>query len=280
MTNDPFNLPLETIAEKNGVKIRVWGSGKPLVVFPGLEGSGESCLHFIVPAIETMTNVNLAVQLVLVDYSKESHTKIESLEATIENLLLASFNQQPLLVYAQSFGNLLASSIVSAGNLNVENLFMISPFIKVPRFMISIAHYSLYVTPNFLYRSMIKPMGRYVFGPTGEQNKNHPFFNALARAVVREVKRQTRWLVRLDHKEVFSNIPIPFTVLLGKKDRLVAIEKEISFFQSICDEKVNRKLVLNENNGHVIFIPEEIENAKGLIEDFLKSHFLKNADLS
>jgi len=267
---DPFNIPFETVQEKNGVKIQTWGNGTPLVVIPGLEGSGESCLHFIVPAVEAGRTSGVSLQLCLVNYAQEQHKDIDSLGRTIEELLLANYQKEAVLIYSQSFGNLLMARLGSGDNLAIKRVFMISPFTKLPGLMSKISYYSLFVTPTWVYRNTIKPMARYVFGPVGNSNKKHPFFDALTRATSSGVRRQTRWLLKLDYEEVFPKIKAPAIISLGVKDRLVNIKEQIAYYEAACSTRNDWKLVLNQNNGHVIFMPEEIDWAKDEIVKFLQ----------
>src|ERR1044072_864005 len=113
MTNntDPFNVPFVQGFSKNGVLIQTWGEGTPLLVIPGLEGSGESCLHLVVPAVEEIRKLGTPVQLCLINYSKEKHDSIDELEETIEELIDKTYGKQELLIYSQSFGNLLTAKI-------------------------------------------------------------------------------------------------------------------------------------------------------------------------
>lgn len=269
MNPDPFKLPFDTISERNGVKLQCLGEGqRVLVVIPGLEGSGESCLHVVAPAIEQCAELDIPVQLCLVNYAGETHDSLEALADTIEKLLIEAYGNRDLLLFSQSFGNLITARLDNSGRLFFEKALMVSPFKKLPDVLARIAHYSLYVTPTWLYRATIQPLGRYVFGPTGN-NRKHPFFSALAKATSSGVRRQTKWLTDLDYSDLFSTLQVPCTIVLGEKDRLVNIEDEISFFQTICSESNDRRLVLNENNGHVILIENEIKWAQREMVDYL-----------
>lgn len=270
--NDPFNIPFVRANEENGVVIQTWGDGIPLVVIPGLEGNGHSCLHVIVPAIEELKEQGIAIRLCLVNYSGEVHATLDTLTETIERLLQKTLADQELLVFSQSFGNLLMASIARRKKLSFKKLFLVSPFSSLPKLSIRLANLSMYVTPTWLYRRTIKPMGRYVFGPIGETSKDHPFFQALTQATSKQVRRETSWLVNINYEPVYREIDVPMTIILGQKDRLVNIKKEIAYFESLCSERSNCKLVLNENNGHVILIHNEVIWAKNALVKFLESN--------
>ncbi|MCH8330263.1 MAG: hypothetical protein IH946_02610 [Bacteroidetes bacterium] len=267
--NDPFNIPFIDANEENGVVIQTWGEGVPLVVIPGLEGSGESCLHFIVPAVEELLEQGVSFQLCLVNYSSEMCKTVDDLSETIERLLQKTYQEKELLVFSQSFGNLLTAKIGSRARLPIKGIFMISPFMKVPYLLIRLAYLSMFMTPTWLYRATIKPLGRYVFGPTGKAGRFHPFFEALTRATSRHVRRQTGWLVPLNYETVYPELEVPVTIVLGRLDRLVNIEKEIANFESLCSKRNDWKLLINDNNGHVIFIQNEVDWAKNDLVKFL-----------
>ncbi|MTI87736.1 MAG: hypothetical protein FH748_07190 [Balneolaceae bacterium] len=269
-TTDPFNIPLKTIAEKNGVQLQSWGEGTPLAVIPGLEGSGESCLHFIVPAIEEVSRQGSPTQLLLVNYAGEQHDSLKALANTVQELLHQTLDSRELLLFSQSFGNLITARIGNSDQLSIERVCMVSPFKQLPPLLARIAYYSMFVTPTFLYRATIKPMGRYVFGPVGNSYKNHPFFGALTRATSAQVRRQTGWLAGLNYEHLFSELQPELTIILGKKDRLVNIEDEIAFFQQLCSQSNNRKLLLNDNSGHVVLLKNEIKWLKETLLTFLK----------
>lgn len=263
---DPFLIDWKVIGNRNGVILQSWGEGIPLVVIPGLEGSGESCLHLVIPSVEVLVQNGMATQVCLVNYAREEHETLEALTDTIQNLLRDAFGKQEILVFSQSFGNLISSSIAIKKELEIKKILMVSPFTKLPELMVRLSAFSMKFTPTFLYRSTIKPLGKYVFGPVGK-NSGHIFFDALQRATSSQVKRQTSWLVGLDYSKVFEKIKVPVKIVLGEKDRLININQQIGFFESLCSEQNNKVLATLRDSGHVLLQNAVIEEGK---EHFIK----------
>ena len=75
-----------TVDSANGVTLRECGKGKAVFVFPGMEGSGESCLHLAEPVINQARAGGTPYRLVLVDYAREEHDTLSDLIGTINQL--------------------------------------------------------------------------------------------------------------------------------------------------------------------------------------------------
>jgi hypothetical protein len=86
--------------------------GSPVVFFPGMEGSGESCMHLVVPTLERLAARGAGHRLVLVDYADEQHTSFDALSDTIAALLAETPTAwADTTFWGQSFGNLMAVSV-------------------------------------------------------------------------------------------------------------------------------------------------------------------------
>jgi pimeloyl-ACP methyl ester carboxylesterase len=259
---------LETIYDRDGILLQTWGHGTNLVVFPGLEGSGESCLHLVLPVLSQALDRGQPFRLLLVNYAHEKHQTLEAMVHSINRGLAQVLGNDSCIFWAQSFGNLLATGSALTGSVHVSKFLMVSPFTRLPSLLARLSLASLYVTPTFLYRATIKPMGRYVFGPVGE-NGNHPFFDSLTRATTPNARRQTRWLVGSDFSNNFESIRVPAKVWLGEKDRLVNIRQQIRFFKDLAARKPNYHLSLIPTSGHVVLPHQTVEQAREELLEWL-----------
>lgn len=244
-----------TLYNEDGILLQSSGEGTNLVVFPGLEGSGESCLHLLLPVQERALAENAPFRLILVNYAHEHHVSLHDLIVSVNKGLKKHFDQDPCIFFAQSFGNLLATGVLELNQINVKKLLMVSPFTSLPSLLTGISVAAMYVTPTFLYRATIKPMGRYVFGPVGA-NGNHPFFGSLAKATSSQVKRQTQWLLNAHFDDQYTSINIPVKTWLGEKDRLVDLQSQLFFFKNLASRKTGFTLALVPDCGHVV-LPDE-----------------------
>jgi pimeloyl-ACP methyl ester carboxylesterase len=246
------DVPWQILYQEDGIILQSWGEGTDLVVFPGLEGSGESCLHLVLPVMARALSINVPFRLILVNYAQERHATLADLIASIDKGLTKSLGSESCIFWAQSFGNLLATGVLQKGSVSVKKLLMVSPFTRLPSLLTRMSAASLALTPTFLYRATIKPLGRYVFGPVGE-NARHPFFQALARATTPEVRRQTKWLVNQDFNQQYEAIAIPAKAWLGDKDRLVNLPDQLKYFKDLASRKPNLSLSVIPDSGHVVF---------------------------
>lgn len=241
----------EKLGSSQGVHLISQGEGTPLVVIPGLEGSGESCLHVVLPVVEQLRGEGISVKLCFVHYTGERHESLIGLSSSIAKVIREGLGETGFLTWSQSFGNLLATDLYLDHPFSIKSMVMVSPFTKLPQFSAWLNVQLLAITPGFLYRWTIKPLSRYIFGPVGDA-PNHPFFGALRRATPRDVRRQSKWLIGLDYSARFAKLRVPLRLVLGKRDRLVRIGKEIAFFEKLASQEERQKLHVAPETGHVI----------------------------
>jgi hypothetical protein len=113
----PLQEQADELGRQHGVLIRLSGVGQPLVVFPGMQGSGESCMQVIAKVCQVARDAACPVQLVLVDYAAENHATFDALVDTILKLLERNMGNNPLLIWGQSFANLLAIGAANSKSL-------------------------------------------------------------------------------------------------------------------------------------------------------------------
>lgn len=146
----------------NGVTLRTAGQGIPVFVVPGMEGTGESCLHLAHPVVTASD----AHRFVLVDYGAEAHDKIDDLLDTIAALIRDATDDR-CVFWGQSFGNLLAAAVAERSSLPVEQLLLVSPFTRLPNWKVALGVTVLSLTPPALYRATARLGGSISSVPLG-----------------------------------------------------------------------------------------------------------------
>ena len=104
--------------------------------------------------------------------------------------------------------------------------------------------------PAFIYAHTIVPVGRYIFGPCGEQ-PDHPFFTSLRREPGRVFARRTAWLEGRAFTKEFGTLSGPIDVWLGARDRLVDLGRQQRLFKRL-EQKAKYTLRILPDEGHVV----------------------------
>lgn len=261
----------QTGASQSGVTIKIYGDGTPLLIFSGMEGSGESCLHLVNPVIQSLPN-DTRYQLILLDYSLETHTSLEDLVTTMATLCDQTIGNHQAVYWGQSFGNILAVMVESKLKRLKKGVF-VSPFRELPRLVTHFGSTLLSLTPAFLFKATAKPFGRYMFGPPGDQ-PDHDFFAALAGMSLDDTVKRIRWMRNRDVSEHFENINnAPAKIWLGEKDRLVDLSKEKRYFTQLSKTNSNYALQMIANSGHVALDTNIVTNtAQDIVKWLSQSH--------
>lgn len=244
-------LKWSTLGEAGGVTLRATGEGESVFVFPGMEGSGESCLHLAAPVLEEASARGMPHRLVLVDYGGEAHDSLEDLFATMADLVAAAAGGEPCTFWAQSFGNILAARVSRDPRLQVRRFVLVSPFTRLSPVRAHLGALAMGATPGFAYRATIKPIGRLLFGPPGDRPE-HPFFDALQAAPGPVFGNRTGWLRSRDFASDFEAITAPAKVWLGERDRLVELERQKEFFAGLARTRPNYHFETLSGPGHVV----------------------------
>ena len=251
------------VAAADGVTLRSRGTGRPLVVLPGMEGDGSSCLHVVLPLWQDLQRSGAdggrmgpvwpgLGRIVLVDYAAERHPTLAGLEATVGRLLREVVDE-PAVVWGQSFGCLLAAGI--ARMLSTDRLVLVSPFTDLPTSR-DVAAVLMGRTPRPLYRATAAPVGRWVFGPA-RRPEGAAFLAALRDADPADVSRRAGWLRGRDHRARFEGLVDERTaVWFGVRDRLVDLARQVEVFTGLDRSGVGPGLV--PYAGHVALAPASV----------------------
>lgn len=236
---------------RDGVVLRELGEGKSLFLFDGMNGGGEASLELVLPVLDRLKQAGRPHRLILFDYKAEQHRTLDDLVETARQLVVERAGGQPCVFWAQSFGNLIATAPRLASSVPVERFVLVSSFTGLSQLKVALSLFSLALTPAWLYRATIRPLGRFVFGPPGDQPK-HPFFDALAAGTPQTARRRTSWLRGRDFSSQFRSTPAPTKVWLGDRDRLIRLQAEKERFAAIARERSSFELQIMEGCGHLV----------------------------
>jgi hypothetical protein len=256
------------LAQEKGVRVVTRGQGRPVVVFSGLEGSGESCLHLVLPTVEVPPAGGSPQQTLLVDYAGEDHVRFEDLVATVSRLLTPIVGGRSCALWCQSFGNILGTSVLLAGGLDVGKIVMVSPFTRLPAWKVSAPVLgAVRLTPPPLYRATSGLIGNWMFGPDGG-NRQHPFFASLKALTPATLRRRASWLRGRSFADNFRQLRAPRRAFLGSRDHLVNRDEQRLFFQGLAP---GIELEMIEGSGHVVLPPPIIETARAQLRQWFWS---------
>jgi hypothetical protein len=240
-----------TLAERNGVELREHGSGAPLIFVPGMTGGGQATLELCVQVAEQAAAIGKPQRLLLVDYTREEHDTFEALRDTIEQLVRPVLGRERATVWTESLGCLAAPPPRFDATFNVRKRVMISAFGGVPQLALRLGLFAMAISPSPIYRRVMGPMGRWMFGPCGDR-PGHIFFDSVARTPPRVARRRSGWLKGRSFYDLFEATSVPTKLWLGSTDRLVDIKRERAFFTRIAAEVPGFELSVVEGGGHVV----------------------------
>ncbi|MDD4975223.1 MAG: alpha/beta hydrolase [Bacteriovorax sp.] len=247
-----FRLQWKIIASEQGVQLLVCGDGPLLILIPGMEGSGESCIELAEWLIEESVRSGIGLQIILVDYKKEVSNSLDALTTLLEKILQQHL-KGPVIIWSQSFGNVIATRILSRKNIKINKHLLMSPFVKIPKIKLFFGMIIMRWTPRAWYRRFTPGISRWFFGP---MPKVHPFLDVLACEDPKNYCRRISWLFNISLSEQFSYSTFPRAVWIGKDDKLINPIAQINFFKTNQGDAAMEIKVL-KNTGHMLF-PEII----------------------
>jgi pimeloyl-ACP methyl ester carboxylesterase len=249
------------------VRLLAAGQGPPIVVLPGLEGSGESCLHLVLPVVFPAGAPSRG-RVILVDYAAERHRTLGELVATICELLRRTLSADTEITFwGQSFGNLLVALVAQQGGMPTGRTVLVSPFTGLPQVRVVAARASLAVAWRPIYRATAQPVSRLIFGPA-PRGTGGPFFRAIEEAGPADARRRVGWLSGSDFSNAFLALSAPTGVWLGEQDRLVDLPRQLAFFAALTREPGSQLTVI-PGSGHVVLPPDSVNYARIAVAEWL-----------
>lgn len=240
-----------TIAERNGVELKQSGSGPPLVFVPGMTGGGQATLELCVRAADAAAVAGAPYRILLADYTREAHATLDALCDTLEALVRPALGSERCVLWTESLGCLAAAPLRFDAAFNVRKRVMISAFGGVPQLSLRLGLIGMALSPRFLYRRIMRPIGRWVFGPCGDR-PDHVFFDAVASTPPEVARRRSAWLAGRRFDELFAATSVPTRLWLGSRDRVVEIARERALFSRLSAALPDFELSMVEGGGHVV----------------------------
>lgn len=220
------NISWKELSSANGISVRSLGAGQPVVIIPGMEGSGESCTDLI----EWIHTQNQSYAFYLVDYAKENFAEFNELVSAISKII-QNITTDPVVLWSQSFGNAIAVSIASENKIKISKHAMLSPFASIPSELLLAGSYVLKLTPTWVYKLFSLKVSIFLFGPV-KGYEQHRFFEVLEKENPQTYLKRILWLRKLDIEKMFSSVKAPTQVWIGNCDRVIRPQRQIAYFKS------------------------------------------------
>ena len=245
-----FNLPWQDFPFAQGVRLRVCGEGKKVILIPGMEGSGESCADLAEWLVSESRKNGNPVQIVLVDYRSEREETLEHLTHAIAAAIESRAVGRAIL-WSQSFGNVIATKLLATGRIQVSKHLMFSPFASLPRWKQKSGEWILRWSPRVLYRWLSPLVSRLLFGPIPSP---HPFLEVLANEDPVHYAKRVGWLRDPSLKRLFSDISCSKAIWIGDRDRLIEPARQIQFYENLKRSgSVQLEVKVLPGIGHMLF---------------------------
>ena len=233
----------------------------PLFAIPGMDGTIGS----VQPVVSQLAERR---EVIVVDYSTESHATLEALSAEIAALIKAE-GHAVIDVLGQSIGTVIAAQIASEFGLPVRKVALCCTFTHLRWNMLRLLAAFLRMTPRWLYRLTSPTATLLMCGPVGDGRK-HPAFDAALDTDAAAIARRTSWEIDRDFAADLVKIIQPLLILMGDRDRFVPnIGRELEKLRVIF---VNHPAHIETipNAGHIFLPSTAIMLASEKIDAFLE----------
>lgn len=240
-----------TIGERNGVVLRESGRGAPLVFVPGMTGGGQATLELCVDVVEDAAAAGAAYRMLLVDYTREAHASLDALRDTIDQLVGPAIRGERPIVWSESLGCVAVPPSRFDAAFQIRKRVLISAFGAVPQIPLRLGLIAMALSPAAIYRRVMAPMGRWLFGPAGDR-PDHVFFAAVDETPPGVARRRSGWLKGRTFYDDFAATSVPSKLWLGATDHIVDIQRERAFFGQLARDRADFELAVIDGGGHVV----------------------------
>lgn len=237
-----FRLNWTDVAIHHGLRLRTCGVGPTILLIPGMEGDGTSCVDLAEWLIER------GFKIILVDYKNEQTSNLDSLTEAVASLLTNQISG-PIILWSQSFGNVLATRLLLQKKVTATKHLLFSPFVRLPSWKLNLGLPLLENSPDLLFRFLGPAVSKILFGPI---EAHHCFLEGLKVGDPKSYTKRIGWLKDKSLEEQFQFSSCKRAVWIGKIDKLIDPTTQIAFFQ-----KHQVEVVVIERAGHML-LPEII----------------------
>jgi 3-oxoadipate enol-lactonase len=236
-------------------RLTVRGDGPPLVLVPGIDGTGDLFYRQIPSLAETHTVATYRVR----DDAGSMATLVEDLAAVI-----AALGSQPATVIGESFGGALSLSLALSRPELVRELVVLNSFPHfTPQFRLALAVYGLRLVP-WGAMGLVRRATAFRLHSKHTHRREIRRFLELSRSITKEgYLGRLRILRDFDVRERLSDVGAPTLFLASTLDHLVPSVQQAEYMTARVPHAIMRRL---DGHGHICLIAPDLELAQLLAE--------------
>jgi pimeloyl-ACP methyl ester carboxylesterase len=231
-------------------RLHVDGSGDPVVLVPGLDGTGRLFYR----QRPFLTRSRRVATYALRDSTSEMSTLVDDLAGVIETV---SPTDKRAIVIGESFGGTLAMSLALARPDRVSALVVLNSFAHfTPQFRLHFAHWGLRALPWGMMRLVQRATAFRLHSAHTHADEIREFMR-VARSATREgYLNRLRVLMRYDIRDRLHELHMPTLFLAAELDHLVPSVAQAQFMAARVPGAKVRVLT---GHGHICLIAPGID---------------------
>lgn len=238
-------------------RISITGSGAPLVLVPGMDGTGL-LFYRQVPLLARRHRV---ATYALRDDAKDMETLVADLAAVIG---VVAGEGQPATVVGESFGGALAMSLALAHPALVDRLVIVNSFpYFAPQFRLRLARVAIALTPWGAMRLVRGFTATRLHSSHTHREEIHRFLELTAQSTRRGYLSRLRVLRTYDVRPRLHELRPPVLFVAADQDHLVPAVAQAREMASRVPGGAVRVL---DGHGHICLIAPDVDLAALLVE--------------
>jgi 3-oxoadipate enol-lactonase len=238
-------------------RLRIDGSGPPLIFVPGMDGTGR-LFYRQVPLLARRFRVGTYA---LRDDAETMETLVEDLDQVIRTL--APDDERPIVV-TESFGGAPALSYALAHPERVRGLVVLNSFPRFPsQFRLLVGLAAAHLTPWRLMAVFRRVTVSRLHSRQTPRSEVRRFLQQTTETTRRGYISRLRILMHYDVRDRLSEIRVPTLFLAADCDRLIPSVEQASYMAARVPGAALRIL---EGHGHACLIAPDIDLAQILVE--------------
>jgi pimeloyl-ACP methyl ester carboxylesterase len=245
-------------------RLSMRGTGTPLVLVPGMDGTGE-LFYRQVPSLERAYRV---ATYALRDDASRMKDLVDDLHDVVERV---AGTEHPALILGESFGGALALSFAVEHPERVRALIVVNSFpYFVPQFRLRLAIAALEVMPWGLMGLVRRATAFRLHSPYTSREQIREFIELTRVATQRGYRNRLKALTTYDVRHRLPEITVPTLFLAAERDHLVPSVREARFMAARVP---GAALHVLRGHGHICLIAPQIDLAEILAQwrDFAPS---------
>ena len=226
-------------------RLSIRGAGEPLVLVPGMDGTGE-LFYRQVPLLEPSYRVTTFAL-------RDSATRIEELVDDLSHIVDASTGGSgPAVIVGESFGGTVALSFALAHPQRVRALVVLNSFpYFVPQFRLKLAIAALSAVPWGVMGVVRRVTAFRLHSPHTHRDEIRRFIELTRGATQEGYRNRLKALTAYDIRERLQNITVPTLFVASECDHLVPSVREARF---MAGRVPGASLHVLHGHGHICLI--------------------------